>query len=149
MHPLTLDLPRLEAALLGGEAIEHYLDLDSGAVFARAPGEPAPGVLEKYQVQTDRYLPIEPLGTAQRLAMAEGFLYGLHDPVAHVTLSQALAGRKPLRSFLHALEQWPALQQVWHAHQEQQVRELALDWLAEYGLEAVLRPGTQDPFRRE
>ncbi|MES2817764.1 MAG: UPF0158 family protein [Pseudomonadota bacterium] len=139
MYPLTLDLQRLEAALLGSEASEHYLDLDSGALLTVAPGEPAPGVLEKYQVQTDRYLIIEPLSTAQRLAMAEAFLFSLHDPCAHAALSQALVGRKPLRSFLNALELWPALQQAWLAHQDQQIQELALDWLEDNGLEAVVR----------
>ena len=137
MRPLTLDLPRLEAALLGGDAVEHYLDLDSGAVFAQAPGEPAPGALEKYQVQPERYLPIEPLSNAQRLSMAEAFLFSLPDPFAHAALSQALTGRKALRTFLHTLEQWPALQQAWHEHQAAQVHERALEWLEDNGLEAA------------
>ena len=139
MRPLTLDLQRLEAALLGGETVEHFLDLDSGAIFAHAPGEPAPGTLEKYQVQPERYLPIEPLANAQRLAMAEAFLFGLPAPFAHATLSQALTGRKALRTFVHALEQWPALQQTWHEYQAAQVHELALEWLEDNGLEAVVR----------
>lgn len=141
LRPLTLDLPRLEAALLGGEAVEHYLDLDSGAVLAQAPGEPPPGALEKYQVQPERYLSIEPLTMTQRLAMAETFLFALPDPFAHTALSQALAGRKALRTFIHSLEQWPALQQAWRDYQAAQVHELALEWLEDNGLEAVARRG--------
>ncbi|MBS7662346.1 hypothetical protein I0D00_10400 [Pseudomonas lalucatii] len=140
MHPLTLDLPRIEQALLSQAELEHYLDLATGAVLSVAPGDPAPGADEKYDVQPDRYLAIEPLPHGQALALREAFLFGLHDPHAHTLLSHALAGRKPLRSFDYQLEALPRVRQAWLAFQAQQVRELALEWLQDNGLEQVRQP---------
>ena len=64
MRPLTIDMHRLEYALDGRDSAEYYLDLESGAIRAVFPSEPAPGVMEKYDVQQDRYLHIEPLESA-------------------------------------------------------------------------------------
>ena len=60
MRPLTLDLPHLEQALLSQDAGEQYLDLATGSVLRVAPGAPAPGSEEKYDVQPDRYLAMMP-----------------------------------------------------------------------------------------
>jgi hypothetical protein len=139
MRPLTLDLPRLEQALLSQEELEHYLDLATGAVLTVTPGDPVPGADEKYDVQPDRYLAIAPLPTSQALAMREAFLYGLHDPHAHTLLSHALAGRKPLRTFDYELEKLPQLRQAWLAYQASHLRELALEWLQDNGLEPAPR----------
>ncbi|WPC05542.1 UPF0158 family protein [Pseudomonas benzenivorans] len=137
MRPLTLDLPRIEQALLSQAEIEHYLDLVNGSVLSVAPGDPPPGADEKYDVQPDRYLAIDPLPLGQALALREAFLDGLHDPQAHSLLSHALAGRKPLRTFDYQLEALPRVRQAWLAFQAQQVRELALEWLQDNGLEQV------------
>lgn len=144
MRPLTLDLPRLEQALLGQEDLEHYLDLQTGAVLSVAPGDPVPGAEEKYKVQTDRYLAIEPLPPGEALAMREAFLFGLHDPHAHTLLSHALAGRKPLRTFDYELEKLPRVQQAWLAYQASHLHELVLEWLQLNGLEPAPR-GQAEP----
>lgn len=135
MRPLTLDLPRLERSLLGLDDLEHYLDLETGAVLSLAPGDPPPGSEEKYAVQPDRYLQIQPLAQSDVLAMREAFLFDLHEPHAHALLSDALAGRKPLRTFDYQLEALPQVRQAWLAFQTRQVRELALEWLQDHGLE--------------
>ena len=137
MRPLTLDLPRLEQTLLSQEGLEHYLDLATGAVLTLAPGDPVPGAEEKYDVQPDRYLVIEPLALDDLLAMRAAFLFGLHDPHAHTLLSHALSGRRPLRTFDYELEKLPQLQDSWQAYQAQQAHELALEWLHANGLEAA------------
>ncbi|MGH8353542.1 MAG: UPF0158 family protein [Pseudomonas sp.] len=139
MRPLTIDLLRIEQALDSREDLEHYLDLETGAILAIAPGEPAPGAAEKYQVQPDRYLLIEPLALAETLAMREAFLFTQHDPHAHAALSQALAGRKPLRTFGYALESFPQVRQAWLEYQAAQLRDYALEWLQANGLEAARR----------
>ncbi|SDG61433.1 Uncharacterised protein family (UPF0158) [Pseudomonas benzenivorans] len=140
MRALTLDLPCLEQALLGQDDLEQYLDLQTGAVLSVAPGDPLPGAEEKYDVQAQRYLPIEPLTVNDVLAMREAFLFGLHDPHAHTLLSHALAGRKPLRTFDYELERLPPqVRQAWLAYQARQLHELALEWLQEHGLEAAPR----------
>lgn len=135
MRPLTIDIHRLEYALDNRDASEHYLDLESGQIRAVFPGEAAPGIDEKYDVQDDRYLHIEPLGLAQSLAMREAFLLTQRDPNAHAVLSDALQGRKPLRTFDFKLEDFPDVRQAWLEYQTAQLHEHAMTWLEENGLE--------------
>lgn len=135
MRPLTIDLHRLEYALDNRDASEHYLDLESGEIRAVFPGEAAPGVEEKYEVQGDRFLHIEPLGLAESIAMREAFLFTQHDPIAHTMLSEALNGRKPLRTFDFKLEDFPVVRQAWLDYQAVQLREYAITWLHENDLE--------------
>ncbi|MET1081176.1 MAG: UPF0158 family protein [Pseudomonas sp.] len=137
MRPLIIDLAALAAALASIDADAYYLDLQTGSVLATAPGEPAPGALEKYQVEADRYLPIDRLPPAQTLAVREGFLYEVADPLAHAALRQALDGRKALRNFDYALERWPAVRQAWLAYQVEHLHDLALEWLQVNGLDAA------------
>lgn len=137
MRPLTIDMHRLEYALDGRDSAEYYLDLESGAIRAVFPSEPVPGVMEKYDVQQDRYLHIEPLELAQSMAMREAFLFTQHDPIAHAVLSSALNGRKPLRTFDFKLEDFPAVREAWLDYQTVQLREYAITWLRENDLEPV------------
>ena len=137
MRPLTLDLPHLEQALLSQDAGEHYLDLETGSVLRIVPGAPAPGAEEKYDVQPDRYLAIEPLTLDELLAMREAFLFGLHDPHAHTLLRHALSGRRPLRTFDYELEKLPQLQDSWQALRAGQAGEGVLEGLDSNGLEAA------------
>lgn len=138
MRPVTLDLARIEQLMLGQDTAEHFLDLHTGALLSLAPGQAKPGSEEKYEVQADRYLAIEPLTLEERLALRQAFLFGLHDAAAHGLLSQALAGRKPLRSFDYQLESLPQVRQAWLIYQEQRIREHALEWLQLQGLELAL-----------
>lgn len=139
MRPLTLDLDRLVQAMDSREPTAHFLDLDSGAVLAVAPGEPPPGAEEKYQVQDDRYLPIEPLGLAEAVAMREAFLFTQHNPHAHTVLAGALNDRRPLRSFDFELRAFPEVKAAWECYQAVQLREYALTWLHEHGIEDARR----------
>ena len=137
MRPLTIDMHRLEYALDGRDSAEYYLDLESGAIRVVFTSGPAPGVMEKYDVQQDRYLHIEPLELAQSMAMREAFLFTQHDPIAHAVLSSALNGRKPLRTFDFKLEDFPAVREAWLDYQTVQLREYAITWLRENDLEPV------------
>ncbi|AHL73779.1 hypothetical protein CH92_01175 [Stutzerimonas stutzeri] len=139
MRPLTIDVHRLEYALDSRDASEHYLDLESGQILAVFPGETAPGTDEKHDVQEDRFVHIEPLALAQSIAMREAFLFTQHDPNAHTVLSHALQGRKPLRTFDFKLEDFPEVRQAWLNYQTVQLREHAMSWLHENGLEPSKR----------
>lgn len=139
MRPLTIDLTRLAQALDSRDATEHYLDLDTGEVLAIAPGTPAPGREEKYQVQPGRYLPIEPLELSQALTMREAFLFTQQHPHAHAVLANALNTRRPLRTFDYELEQFPGLRAAWQTYQATQLRECAYAWLHDNGLEPSAR----------
>lgn len=154
MHALKIDLDALAAAFDNSGSTISYLDLDTGDLVLRQPDQPAPGEIDKYNIEPERYLRIEPLTTGQQLELRELFLAGVGDPPVHAALSEALAGRKALRSFHYALEQFPQAQASWQRYQTQTLREQALEWLLENGLEAApeaprLRsPGERSPARR-
>ncbi|WP_434457713.1 hypothetical protein JQR85_02485 [Stutzerimonas urumqiensis] len=138
MRPLTIDLDRLRQAIDSQDLAEHYLDQQSGDICTVMPGDPVPGADEKYDIEPDRYLPIERLDLAQQIAMREAFLYTLHDPdahAAHAVLTEALAGRKPLRTFDFKLEDFPRIKDHWLRYQAVQLREYAITWLHDKGLE--------------
>ncbi len=135
MRPLTIDMHRLEFALDGRDTAEYYLDLESGEIRAIFPGDPTPGVMDKYDIQQDRYLHIAPLELAQAIAMREAFLFTQHDPIAHAVLSNALKGRKPLRTFDFKLEDFPTVREAWLRYQTVQLREYAASWLRDNDLE--------------
>jgi len=130
MRPLTIDMHRLEFALDGRDIAEYYLDLESGEIRAIFPGDPPPGAMDKYDVKDDRYLHIEPLDLAQSIAMREAFLFTQHDPIAHAVLSNALKGRKPLRTFDFKLEDFPEVREAWLRYQTVQLRAYAITWVA-------------------
>ncbi|MBB3102881.1 UPF0158 family protein [Azomonas macrocytogenes] len=136
MQALTIDLDHLQQAL-DSYASDHYLDLESGEIRAITPGEPLPGSDEKYAVQPDRYLHIEPLGQAQALAMRAEFLFAQPHPHAHPILIAALEGRRPLRTFDYKLEDFPEVRNAWHAYRLARLREYALAWLEENDLESL------------
>lgn len=137
MHSLKIDLSALIAAFAAQGPGVSYLDLDSGGIVVRMPDEPAPGESDKYNIEPERYLPIEPLAASQQLALREAFLGHVGDPLAHVALAQALAGRKPLRTFSYALEQFPKVHADWDAYQARRLHEFVLDWLQDNGLESA------------
>ena len=72
---------------------------------------------------------------AQRLAMREAFLFTLDDLHAHPLLSAALTSRKPLRAFDYEIEAFAPIRQQWQAYELKQLREYALNWLYELGIE--------------
>lgn len=139
MRPMTIDLDRLEYALDARDACTHYLDLESGDIRAVFPGEVPPSANEKYDVDPDRYLHIEPIDLMHSIAMREAFLLTQHDPNAYAVLSTALRGRRPLRTFDFKLEDFPAVRQAWLDYQTAQLREYAINWLHENGLESLDR----------
>ncbi|WP_437882525.1 UPF0158 family protein [Pseudomonas sp. LRF_L74] len=144
MRHLTIDIEQLEQALDGYDSDDHYLDLQSGAILRVAPQDPSPGETSKSQVEPQRYQLIEALDVEERLAMRTDFLYSLDDPHAHRVLSHALDGRRPLKTFDYQLERFPSAHAAWKAHASLYLRELALGWLQEQGIEPGSGPALGD-----
>ena len=136
MRSLKLELARIEQAMLRQDDAEYFLDLQTGGVL-RMRDKTRPDAEEKYDVQPDRYLAIEPLPQEDNLAMRVAFLAGVHDIDTHVALNQALAGRKPIRTFDFLLESLPRAQRDWQVYQGQRMREHVLEWLQINGLEML------------
>lgn len=135
MRTLTLDLDTLTLLINGRETLEHWLDIEAGSVLTLSPEEQGSDERQQIELHPDRYAAVPNLDVAQRVAMRESFLFTLNDVNAHPLLSAALTGRKPLRAFDYEIDQFPALRQQWQAYEQKQLREYALNWLFELGLE--------------
>lgn len=135
MRTLTLDLDTLAQLINGREPLEHWLDMKAGTVLTLSPEDQGSEAGEQIQLQPDRYAAVPNLDMAQRVALRESFLFTLTDLNAHPLLSAALTGRKPLRAFDYEIDFFPVLRQQWQAYEQKQVREYALNWLFELGLE--------------
>lgn len=135
MRTFTLDLDALVALINGRETLEHWLDLDSGGVTSLAADDHGSDERQQIELAPERYSQIPNLDVAQRVAMREAFLFTLNDLNAHPLLSAALTGRKPLRAFDYEIDFFPSLRQQWQAYELKQLREYALNWLYELGLE--------------
>ncbi|BAN51025.1 UPF0158 family protein [Metapseudomonas resinovorans] len=128
MRPLTIDLDQLAFAL-NTEGLDHYLDLLSGKVLLIPEEDADPELETLLREEPERFLLVEPLGQSDELRLMEEFLPEVVHPHAYAALQQALAGRKPARSFRHVLMEYPVLLEAWHAFEATRLRELAQDWL--------------------
>ncbi|PZW65199.1 uncharacterized protein UPF0158 [Pseudomonas sp. URMO17WK12:I1] len=135
MRTLTLDLDSLNQLINGRETLEHWLDMEAGAVLTLSPEDQGSDERQQVQLNPDRYARVPNLDMAQRVAMRESFLFTLNDLNAHPLLSAALTGRKPLKAFDYEIDYFPALRQQWQDYEQKQLREYALNWLFELGLE--------------
>lgn len=134
MRPLTIDLEQLACAL-NTEGLDHYLDLFSGKVLLIPEEDADPELEALLRSEPERFLLVEPLDQQDSLLLMREFLAEVIHPHAYGELEQALEGRRPARTFIHALMQYPALLQAWQDFEGERLRELAQDWLAENELQ--------------
>lgn len=135
MRTFTLDLEALIELINGREQQEHWLDLESGSVLSLSPEDQHSEQRQQIELDPERYSQIPNLDIPQRVAMRESFLFTLDDVHAHPLLSAALTGRKPLRAFDYEIEAFAAIREQWQAYAHKQLREYALNWLYELGIE--------------
>ncbi|UFQ97934.1 UPF0158 family protein [Pseudomonas wenzhouensis] len=135
MRTFTLDLDALIELINGREQQEHWLDLESGSVLSLSPEDQHSEQRQQIELDSERYSQIPNLDIPQRVAMRESFLFTLDDVYAHPLLSAALTGRKPLRAFDYEIEAFPAIREQWQSYEIKQLREYALNWLYELGIE--------------
>lgn len=135
MRTFTLDLEALIELINGREQQEHWLDLESGSVLSLSPEDQHSEQRQQIELDPERYSQIPNLDIPQRVAMRESFLFTLDDVYAHPLLSAALTGRKPLRAFDYEIEAFAAIREQWQAYAHKQLREYALNWLYELGIE--------------
>jgi hypothetical protein len=136
MRPLSIDLDELAFAL-NSDNTEHYLDLQTGQVLMFAEQGIDPELDELLQDEPERLLFIDPLGASEGFALMEQFLGDVTQPEAYQVLQQALVGRKPFRTFKHALGAYPDLLQAWYDFESAQQREQALDWLSDNDIQQI------------
>lgn len=134
MRPLTIDLDELAFAL-NTEGLDHYLDLLSGKLLLIPEEDPDPELDALLRAEPERFLLVEPLTPGDALGLMQEFLHEVSHPHAYTALEQALAGRKPVRTFNHVLMEYPVLLQAWQGFEAARLRELAQDWLEENELQ--------------
>ncbi|MCO6059715.1 UPF0158 family protein [Pseudomonas sp. MOB-449] len=137
MRPLTIDLDQIAFAL-NTVGLDHYLDLLSGKVLLIPEEDADPELEALLREEPERFLLVEPLGQGDELALMQEFLIEVVHPHAYAALEQALAGRKPARTFRHVLMEYPVLLAAWHAYEAARLRELAQDWLEENELQPAM-----------
>lgn len=135
MRTFTLDLDALSQLINGREQQENWLDLESGSVLTLPAGDHYSDERQQIELDPERYSQVPNLDVPQRVAMRESFLFTLDDVHAHPLLSAALTGRKPLRAFDYEIEAFPAICEQWQSYEIKQLREYALNWLYELGIE--------------
>ena len=139
MPALTIDLDRLAEALDAQDRFDRILDLETGELRALRMDTLPFDEREALEARPDRYVAVPRLDLDARIALREAFLHELRDPHAHPLLALALGGRKPLRTFDFKLEDFPAVRQAWLDYQTVQLREYAITWLHDNGLEPSRR----------
>lgn len=131
---MKVNLEELVAALEGniGE-MEYYLDRHTGEVVIwvdeEITGEEPPEIVE------GRHLRIEPLPSWQGYRDMEEFIETVGSEALQDRLSSAIKGRGAFRRFKDALRDHPAERDAWFAFQGGRMRERALAWLSERGIE--------------
>jgi hypothetical protein len=88
----------------------------------------------------ERYVPLPGPDPHEDYRLMEQFAADVKDPHARQRLEDALDGRGAFSRFRRVLGDYPELRDQWHAAQDAAAREQALEWLAEFGIEAVEKP---------
>jgi hypothetical protein len=149
MRPITINFEALKSVLTSESRHDYVLDLETGKLLNLTEDDFEAEELHVIESQKERYVPIEPLGITERIAMREAFLFDLHDPHAHPVLARALTDRKPLRTFDYELKHFPKAQEAWKAYEATQVSQYALIWLHDHDLEPVSEDNDTQPVVKE
>jgi len=137
--PLQVNLSDLVVALEMNHSECYYLlDLRTGEVVLagseQITGEPE----DEDWDDPDLFLPIRTIDSHESFRFMEDFAYELGEGPAQRALFDALAHRKPFRSFKDALEGFPRIRERWFAYHEDRLKEYARHWLAAYAPGAEL-----------
>ena len=155
-HHFFLDLETGRIVLLTDEtsrALEElYAELPAGADVEEAirqrdmPDWQREEVCLADQVETGygtRFIRIEPSDSRSGYRDMEEFIATVQDAYLQERLGRAINGRHPFRSFKEVLDSYPHERERWFEFKDVQVHQHALEWLADHGIEPVLKPATQ------
>jgi len=90
-----------------------------------------------------RYLEVEPVETHDAYQDMETFIETVADPRLQRELERAISGRGAFRRFKDTLLDYPAERQRWFAFQNDVMRQRAIEWLHNNGIEPLPKPGAQ------
>lgn len=137
LNPLAVDLEDL-SNILEGDPIHGggRIDRRSGEVWPQPAIDYAIEIGDEDEgesMSTERWLPVECLGSAKAYSDMELFIETVDDVNEANRLSHAIEGRSPFRRFRDALQAWPSDIDRWIAFSDERQSGRAREWMADHG----------------
>jgi yecA family protein len=120
------------------ESTTYYFDTQSGEVVFLI--EEARGSDKRWDIisnSIDRFVPIEPMDSRRGYEIMEQFVAILPPTPLREKLQWSLEGPKPFRRFRDALLEDSSIRERWLEFHGESIRKIALEWLADHGIEPV------------
>jgi hypothetical protein len=143
---LPIDMGDLVQALEGfGDAsytTTWYLDLETGDIFFLSDFdiiEEMEEMAEMVDAQPDRFEAIDEIDTQEAYSDMAAFVETVSDRRTAARLADAIEGRGAFSRFRDTLARYPAEQERWWEFKDQRMRERALEWLEDIGVEPLPR----------
>jgi len=135
MKRLAIDISELCLALEDHSGVKWYFDNTTGEIFPThddfddddLPGPPRQELAEN----PERYLAIDAMDSSESYLLRQVFAEKLDDGQKRQVLISALEKRKPFSKFKEALLRLDDTRDEWFAFREQQMREIAHEWLSD------------------
>ena len=135
----TVDLTELEEALNGFDFLEYYFLPATGRTVSVSIDEALDDLddeeeQERLIPEDAETLPIDRIDSRTRFEWMEEFADSVHSITVRFELTEALRRQKPFRNFKDALLQFPKVQELWFAFEQQKLKAAAialiedLDW---------------------
>jgi len=120
------------------ESATYYFDTESGEVVFLT--EDTRGSDKRWGVISNsigRFVPIYPMDSRKGYDMMEQFVAMLPPTSLREKLQWSLEGPKPFRRFRDTLSQDASIRERWFEFHGEAIRKIALEWLADHGIEPV------------
>jgi yecA family protein len=120
------------------EAHSYYFDSQSGEIAFLM--EEQRGSDKRWNIisnSVDRFVPIEPMASQKGYEIMEQFIETLPPSRVREKLEWSLEGSKPFRRFRDTVFQDPAIRERWHEFHAEVIKKIALEWLADHGINPV------------
>ena len=128
------------------ELLTYYFDTQSGEVVFLSEGlEDTDKRRQIVLNNSERFVDIEPMDSRTGFAIMEQFIARLPSTPLREKLQWSLEGPKPFRRFRDTLLKNLPVRDQWHEFHAESMRKIALEWLANLGIEPVEPANTEAP----
>jgi uncharacterized protein UPF0158 len=143
---LPIDLEDLALALEGWPSaeVDYFLDLETGDVVFLSPDltDELEEIATLVEAEPERFEGVPTMETHEAYRDMEAFIETITDRRLAARLEDAIEGRGAFGRFKDTVARYPAEQKRWYGFKDARMRERALDWLEEIGVEPLPRPPT-------
>lgn len=141
MRKLDVDMNGvLDAMTTHMAEIQWFLDLQSGRVEMLSRLDDIEAFESRLEALPGRYALIPAREAREDYALMRQFAEEIDEPDVRELLDMALAGRGAFARFRGVLSRFPDLQARWNALLEKELRDQALQWLSDLGIEPLHVP---------